>query len=245
MSSILHVLMFAMIMHFLPAQCEHVPAPLSTVVLPEVMELILQSIKPTMSDILQAKLPASIGNCNDLDSLAPRPCKEIGDLVVHQSCEQKVRARWIGIINLAQVEILSYLPPVEDPHRWGIQIGLRFPELPLSLKVQACSPVIGCSTVLDNVGESCCGSDKLLQMVMYVTCHEDGYPFLRQPALADVSITPPMEVKVKGVKVKDITSMVESQLQEGLQQLLTQGLMQDLNSEIRKMIGDHIVCSRR
>lgn len=249
MSFILHAFVCVTSIMMMPlAQCEQIPLTLpSAVVLPEVLDQILNTIKPTMTDILQAQFPASIGRCKDRESPAPQPCEEIGDLATQKSGVHRVRARWIGIMNLARVETLAYVPAADNanPNRFGIQLGLRFPELPLSLKVQACVPLIGCTTILDNVGESCCGREKLLLTTMVVTCHEDGLPFLRAPALASVSITPPMEVKVKGVKVKDITSDVERQLQGGLEELLTQGLLGDLNREIQKMVGHEIVCSRR
>lgn len=212
------------------------------IVLPDVLNQLLELSKPHLEKEARAKFPGSYGSCT---ANPPQPCQEQGALYSEKKTWYKVLVRWIGGLNDLEIKSMSLAPIEVNSTELEFNMQLLFHNLPMSIKLDGCAPVVGCTNLFDN-RDSCCGDDKVVSLKVKLNCHEDK-PFLRDIKVKDVNISPKLEVKASAfgkfdIKLKDITDDVEKQLEETAATYLEVEAIEGLNSVINSLAGDSVYC---
>ncbi|RHY33406.1 hypothetical protein DYB32_001642 [Aphanomyces invadans] len=210
-------------------------------VLPQALGTLVDTYKPIIASFAATALPATVGNCSAAN--APTPCTNIGNLFNTTSSLYNVEARWISGLNTLSVDKLTL---TSDPNGTiTIDGAVSFKNLPLSLKVEACLPGVGCNKIADDTS-TCCGTSKTVAVTVTTVCSEE-YPYLRNLTITQAKILPSLDIMLnisgKPTKVFDATTTVETELKkQGSVIIATQGSTL-VNEQLKNLYGNRVFCT--
>ncbi|KAF0756336.1 hypothetical protein DYB37_000875 [Aphanomyces astaci] len=210
-------------------------------VLPQTLSALVDTYKPIIATFAATALPATVGNCSAAN--APLPCTNIGNLFNTTSSLYTIEARWISGLNTLSVDKLALTSDANGTIT--IDGAVSFKSLPLSLKIEACLPGVGCNKIADDTS-TCCGTSKTVAVTVTTTCSE-VYPYLRNLTITQAKILPSLDIMLnvsgKSTKVFDATTTVESELKkQGSTILASQGATL-VNEQLKNLYGDRVFCT--
>ncbi|KAG9415332.1 hypothetical protein AC1031_008770 [Aphanomyces cochlioides] len=211
-------------------------------VLPQALSSLITSYKPLIASLASTALPATVGNCSAVDN-PPKPCTNIGNLFANSTSLYNIEARWISGLNSLSVDTLQLTPDTNGSIT--LDAAVTFKSLPLSLKVEACLPKVGCTKVADDTA-TCCGSNKTISMTITATCSET-FPYLQNLTISKAKILPSLDIVLNlmgtPTNVYDATNTIESAFKtQGTSLLASQGSSL-VNDQLKNLYGSRIFCT--
>jgi len=129
----------------------------------------LQDVLPLLNSVLNASLPATIGDCR---GDAPSPCTGNGPIYRWRGPatigSQDVLVRWVTGMNTVRLNSIS-LHTIPDSRR-PIQVAIRgtIERMKLSIRISQCLLSV-CKTLWDNAN-GCCEPFRTFELVIATTC---------------------------------------------------------------------------
>ncbi|KAF0694405.1 Aste57867_14702 [Aphanomyces stellatus] len=215
----------------------------STPILPQALSSLIDSTRPLIASFASTALPATVGNCSAA-AKAPTPCTDVGNLYTGTTSFYNIQARWISGLNKVTIDKLT-LTSDSTTGLMTINAAATFANLPLSLRIDACLPGVGCSNVADDT-TTCCGASKTIALSVTAACSET-YPYLQNLTVTDAQVLPSLDIMItvsgKQMKIFDATKLVNGQLKtQGTVALQTQAAS-FINEQIKNIYGAHIFCT--
>lgn len=205
--------------------------------LPDQFAKLAKVFKPQIRRLAQQHLPKTYGNCHDKNP--PRKCEHHGgNLYQEQTTFYKVKARWITGINDLHMRDLSVVR-LEDG-RLAIAMMVQMTNLPMSLRLEACSPLLGCGLMLWDNESGCCGRNKRIWATITISCSSQA-PYLRHAKLESLKMD---KIQVHNsifgkykVKLADVTKSAEDGVKTALGNFLRSDAINELNGVIQSLYG--------
>jgi len=121
------------------------------------------------------QLPASFGNCKDMDSKPPQPC--IGEENLHTEGDDNGYMNAIWIAGMRSTEIQRCLltkgsTADSSTTKYYLVLGGTFGHLDMFLRVKSCTP-IGCARI--NSSDNCCGSNLGFNLSFELSCRPAAF----------------------------------------------------------------------
>jgi len=217
----------ALILRGVPGSSPHFDFP--------TLDSICEQAMPLVDSTVRHQAPAAFGDCDDIASSPPQPCKGSGLLVNTTNDNGFVQALWVGGVDTIHLDRchLSRDPPVshnsaQSTSEYHLSIGGVFKHLRLFLHLKQCGP-FGCTRM--NSADNCCGDDIRFRLAFSMQCarHADSSS-LRSIALEKCDIDPLfIEKKLLkqswvhlAVDAADISPQVEDMVKKQLREFISE-----------------------
>ena len=201
----------------------------SKVSIPDSLQNLLVMFKPILQQLIDTKVPASIGNCA---AGAPEPCQEQGDLFKLKEFFYTAKARWIGGLDTAKLKGIQ-VGSLDDT-TVGVYLEITLDDIPVDLRIEGC--LFKCFKLIDD-SKSCCGSNKTIRALVAFDC-ATSTPYLTNLDVRYIDIFPSIYIRPRDkIDLIHVTKMIEDNLKKQIESRITPDMVLLANSYISGLLG--------